>query len=80
MGRNGKFNDQIYFKDYLMLSFIAFNGLNFILTSVAICPLIKFYCAKIKEIKKLEKNHNIPVSESRMGTRFPSSSDDDEFV
>ena len=78
MGKNGKFNDKTYFKDYLMLAYIALNGLNIILTSIAACPLIKFYFTKNKEGRGQAKK--VPVSESSIGTRIPNSSDDDEFV
>ena len=77
IGKNGKFNVSSYFKDYIMIAFIVLNGLNIIFTSIAVCPLIKFYHTKNKE--KNKQNKNIPVSESRIGVRIPSSSDD-EFV
>ena len=76
-GKNGKFNDASNFKDYLMLAFITLNGLNIIFTSIATCPLIKFYHSKNKE--KNKENKTVPVSESRIGVRIPSVSDD-EFV
>ena len=76
IGRNGQFNDTYYFKDYIMLAYIALNSFNLIFTSIAVCPLIKFYYTKNKE-KKKEKA--VPVSESRIAVRIPSASDD-EFV
>ena len=76
MGKDGKFDEKKYFKDYIMLSFIVLNGINFIFTSIAVCPLIKFYYSKNKANRS---QNNIPVSESRIGTRIPNSSDD-EFV
>ena len=76
IGRNGQFNDTYYFKDYIMLAYIVLNTFNLIFTSIAVCPLIKFYYTKNKE-KKKEKA--VPVSESRIAVRIPSASDD-EFV
>ena len=76
IGRNGQFNDTYYFKDYIMLAYIVLNTFNLIFTSIAVCPLIKFYYTKNKE-KKNEKA--VPVSESRIAVRIPSASDD-EFV
>ena len=76
IGKNGKFNDIHYFKDYIMLAYIVLNTFNLIFTSIAVCPLIKFYYLKNKE-KKKEKA--VPVSESRIAVRIPSASDD-EFV
>jgi len=78
-GKNGKFNVDVYFKDYIMLVFILLNGLNIIFTSIAVCPLIKFYYSKNKEKnRQIKQNSNIPASESRIGVRVPVS--DDEFV
>ena len=78
-GKNGKFNVDVYFKDYIMLAFILLNGLNIIFTSIAVCPLIKFYYSKNKEKnRQIKQNSNIPASESRIGVRVPVS--DDEFV
>jgi ankyrin repeat protein len=79
-GRNGKFNEDVYFKDYIMLVYIVFNGLNFIFTSIAVCPLIKFYCTKIKKIKDKNTNYIPQISESKIGVRIPNSSDEDEIV
>ena len=76
IGRNGQFNDTYYFKDYIMLAYIVLNTFNLIFTSIAVCPLIKFYYTKNKE-KKKEKA--VPVSESRIAVRIPIASDD-EFV
>ena len=76
IGRNGQFNDTYYFKDYIMLAYIVLNTFNLIFTSIAVCPLIKFYYTKNKE-KKKEKA--VPVSESRIAVRIPNASDD-EFV
>ena len=76
IGRNGQINDTYYFKDYIMLAYIVLNTFNLIFTSIAVCPLIKFYYTKNKE-KKKEKA--VPVSESRIAVRIPSASDD-EFV
>ena len=79
MGREGKFNENQYFKDYIMMGFIVFNVLNFIFTSIAICPLIKFFNSKIKEIKRININYIDKASESRVEVKIPTSSDE-EYV
>ena len=77
IGKNGKFNDIHYFKDYIMLAYIFLNTLNFIFTSIAVCPLIKFYYNKNKEKKS---GIDVPVSESRIAVKIPNSSSDNDFV
>ena len=79
-GKYGKFDEDIYFKDYIMLAYIVFNGLNLIFTSIAICPLIKFYYTKTKKIKEKKNNYIAQISESKIGVRIPNSSDEDEIV
>ena len=63
-----------------MLAYIVFNGLNLIFTSIAVCPLIKFYCTKIKKLKDKNTNYIPQISESKIGVRIPNSSDEDEIV
>ena len=79
MGKEGKFKEDIYFKDYIMLGFIVFNILNFIFTSIAICPMISFYHSKTKEIKRSNIIYIDKASESRIEVKIPTSSDE-EYV
>ena len=79
MGKDGKLNENIYFKDYIMMAFIVFNLLNFVFTSIAICPLIKFYNSKIKQIKRINIKYIDKISESKVEVKIPTSSDE-EYV
>ena len=74
---NKNFFEYFYKRDYIMISYIIFNTLNIILTSIGVCPLIKFYHSQMNE--KGEQNVDIQLSESRMGTKIHTS-DDDELV
>ena len=73
-----RFNEVIYFKDNIMIFFINFNGLNLILTSIAICPLIKFYYSQTRQ--KTSKNIDFNSFESIKNSRLLTSSEEEDFV
>ena len=77
-GKDKRFYYYFYNKDYIMIFFLFFNALNIILTSVGVCPLIKFYHSQMNE--KGEQNVDIQLSESKMGVKIRHTSDDDELV
>ena len=73
-----KFNEDLYYKDRKMIFFISFNGIYLIFSSIAICPLIKFYYSQIKQ--KTSKSIDFSSLEQRKGTRLLNNSEDEEFV
>ena len=73
-----KFNEDLYLKNRTMIFFISFNGIYFVLSSIAICPLIKFYYSQSK--KKASKNIDFSSFEERKGVRLLNNSEDETFV
>ena len=73
-----KFNEDLYYKDSKMIFFISLNGVYLIFSSIAICPLIKFYYSQIKQ--KTNKNIDFSSFEGRKVTRLLNNSEDEEFV
>ena len=73
-----KFNEDLYLKERTMIFFISLNGIYLVLSSIAICPLIKFYYSQTK--KKASKNIDFSSFEGRKGVRLLNNSEDETFV
>ena len=73
-----KFNEVLYFKHNIMIFFIIFNALNLIFTSIAICPLIKFYYSQTRQ--KTSKNIDFNSFESIKNSRLLNSPEEEDFV
>ena len=73
-----RFNEDLYFKDTTMIFFMNFNGLLLIFTSIAICPMIKFYYSQIKE--KASKNIDFNSFQGRKNARLLTNSEDEDLV
>ena len=78
VGRNNQVNNYLYNKDYTMIFFIVFNALYLVFTSIAVCPLIKFYYSQMKE--KTSKNIDFNSFEGRKSTKLLNTSEDEDFV
>ena len=72
-----RFNE-LYFKDNALIFFLNFNGLNLIFTSIAVCPMIKFYYSQNKQ--KASKNIDFNSFETIKGSRLLNSSEEEDFV